>query len=108
MDEFDIEISSNIENNNSSKSLPLKIVIDQLKINGNPEPILTRKELFAWYLYAFACEVYSVVSISSFIPLILEQFAFEKGVTNVDHQKPCDKEVSEGVRCVVNIFGLWV
>ncbi|CAG8492634.1 15030_t:CDS:1 [Funneliformis caledonium] len=106
MDEFDIE-NSNLEINNSNKPLPLKSTIEQL-VNGKSEPILTKKELFAWYIYAFACEVYSVVSISSFIPLILEHFAFEKGVSSINHQTPCNEELSEGVRCVINIFGFWV
>ncbi|PKY48916.1 hypothetical protein RhiirA4_526349 [Rhizophagus irregularis] len=106
MDEFDIEINPNVAINNSSTTLPNKTTIEQLKINENQEPILTKKELFAWYLYAFACEVYSVVSISSFIPLILEHFASEKGVTSID-RTPC-KTAKEGLRCVVNIFGFWI
>ncbi|CAI2162787.1 3614_t:CDS:1 [Funneliformis geosporum] len=106
MDEFEID-NSNLEINNSNKHLPIKITIEQL-LNGKLEPILTKKELFAWYIYAFACEVYSVVSISSFIPLILEQFAFENGVSSIDYQTPCNKEFSEGVRCFINIFGFWV
>src|SRR2546430_17387407 len=106
MDEFDIEINPSIRNNNSSTFLSTKTTIEQLKINEKQEPILTKKELFAWYLYAFACEVYSVVSISSFMPLILEQFASEKGVTSID-RKPCNT-AKEGERCVVNIFGFWI
>ncbi|CAG8448933.1 14318_t:CDS:2 [Acaulospora morrowiae] len=82
---------------------------DQLDIQ---EPILSKNELYAWYLYAFACEVYAVVSLTSFIPLILEQFSFEKGVLNTDHTIPCNNStafsISEEVRCVVNVFGIWV
>ncbi|RIA91237.1 autophagy-related protein 22-like protein [Glomus cerebriforme] len=107
MDEFDIEINPNVEINDSSTSLPNKTIFKQLKINEKQEPILTKKELFAWYFYAFACEVYSVVSISSFIPLILEQFASENGVTSIDHL-PCNTAKEEEVRCVVNIFGFWI
>jgi MFS transporter, UMF1 family len=107
MDGFDMEINPNTGINNSSTSLLNKTAIEQLKLNEKKEPILTKKELYAWYLYAFACEVYSVVSISSFIPLILEQFASEKGVSSIDYQTPC-KEFSKEERCVVNVFGFWI
>ncbi|CAG8476730.1 11701_t:CDS:2 [Acaulospora colombiana] len=85
---------------------------DRLDVAETQEPILSDKELYAWYLYAFACEVFAVVSLTSFIPLILEQFSFEKGVLDVDHSIPCKNStalfVSEEIRCVVNILGLWV
>ncbi|GES90809.1 MFS general substrate transporter [Rhizophagus clarus] len=106
MDEFDIEINPDVGMNNSRTTLSNETSIEQLKINEKQEPILTKKELFAWYLYAFACEVYSVVSISSFIPLILEHFASEKGITSID-RTPCNI-AREGSRCVVNIFGFWI
>ncbi|CAG8645203.1 10526_t:CDS:2, partial [Cetraspora pellucida] len=112
------DIEFEIEDENESSNLPETantqetIFANNITIGQDNEPILTKKELYAWYLYAFACEVYSVVSLSSFIPLILEQFASEQGVLNINHEIACKNSTElrtfEEVRCVVNIFGLWV
>ncbi|CAG8543308.1 17330_t:CDS:2 [Dentiscutata erythropus] len=101
-----------IEYENGSSNVQETIFTDITIEEQNSEPILSKKELYAWYLYAFACEVYSVVSLSSFIPLILEQFASEQGFLNINHEIACKNSTElkafEEVRCVVNIFGLWV
>ncbi|KAI7818052.1 autophagy-related protein 22-like protein [Gamsiella multidivaricata] len=43
------------------------------------EPPTTKKELWAWYSYAFASEAYVVVALTSFIPITLEALASEEG-----------------------------
>ncbi|RIB23047.1 autophagy-related protein 22-like protein [Gigaspora rosea] len=104
----EVEIEYENETSNDQEAILAGITIEK----QNNEPILSKKELYAWYLYAFACEVYAVVSLSSFIPLILEQFASEQGVLNINHEIACKNSTElktiEEVRCVVNIFGLWV
>ncbi|KAL1921772.1 uncharacterized protein VTP21DRAFT_10414 [Calcarisporiella thermophila] len=73
----------------------------------NMEPPLKKKELYGWYAYAFASEVYVVVSLTTFIPVLLEQLASENGVLLPDKQKPCrDAKISDG-RCVLQIGWWW-
>ncbi|CAG8470888.1 11470_t:CDS:2, partial [Scutellospora calospora] len=104
MTDAEFEIECEEESSTQGTVFAEDITIEQ----QSNEPILTKKE----YLYAFACEVYSVVALSSFIPLILEQFASERGVLNINHEVACKNSTElktfEEVRCVVNIFGLWV
>ncbi|KAF8942308.1 Autophagy protein 22 [Haplosporangium gracile] len=43
------------------------------------EPATNRKEIWAWYSYAFASEAYVVVALTSFIPITLEALASQEG-----------------------------
>ncbi|KAK3847897.1 MAG: autophagy-related protein 22-like protein [Linnemannia gamsii] len=43
------------------------------------EPATSRKEIWAWYSYAFASEAYVVVALTSFIPITLEALASQEG-----------------------------
>lgn len=49
----------------------------------------TRKELFGWYAYAWAAEPFIVSAVGTYVPILLEQFAREKGVRLSDHNIPC-------------------
>ncbi|KAF9351072.1 Autophagy protein 22 [Mortierella sp. AD094] len=53
-----------------------------MRISFSPapiEPATTKKEIWAWYSYAFASEAYVVVALTSFIPITLEALASEEG-----------------------------
>ncbi|KAG0287954.1 Autophagy protein 22 [Linnemannia gamsii] len=43
------------------------------------EPATNKKEIWAWYSYAFASEAYVVVALTSFIPITLEALASQEG-----------------------------
>ncbi|RUS24560.1 autophagy-related protein 22-like protein [Jimgerdemannia flammicorona] len=85
-----------------------------------PEPVVTPKELLAWYSYAFASEVFAVVSLTTFIPITLEQLARDNGFLLPDKTIPCSQTnnvtaplfapsplFDEG-RCVVYFLGHWI
>ncbi|KAL2356256.1 autophagy-related protein 22-2 [Cryomyces antarcticus] len=49
----------------------------------------SRKELWGFYAYGWAAEVFVVCGIGSFVPIILEQLARERGVLQSDKTTPC-------------------
>lgn len=81
----------------------------------------TEKELWGWYAYAWAAEPFMVSAVGTFVPILLEQFAREKGVRLDDHNIPClaptapingtlplppgSGDPNKGVKCVVEILG---
>ncbi|CAG8625442.1 241_t:CDS:2 [Funneliformis mosseae] len=65
---------------------------------GDEEPPVTSKELRGWYMYNAATEVYSVVAITVFIPIILENLAGEAGFL-LDRVTPCDTTIKD-YKCV--------
>ncbi|KIJ62467.1 hypothetical protein HYDPIDRAFT_64175, partial [Hydnomerulius pinastri MD-312] len=72
-----------------------------------------KHRLLGWLSYAFASEVFVVVSLTLFLPICLEQFARDNGFLQPDHIKPCsamgDEDVaSSGGRCAVKIGWLWI
>ncbi|KAK0187277.1 autophagy-related protein 22-like protein [Armillaria mellea] len=73
-----------------------------------------RKRLYGWLSYAFASEVFVIVSLTLFLPICLEQFARDNGFLLPDKTTPCstvaknlDAEDSPA-RCVVNLGFLWI
>ncbi|KAI1318161.1 Autophagy protein 22 [Mortierella claussenii] len=53
-----------------------------MRVSFSPAPVeppTTKKEIWAWYSYAFASEAYVVVALTSFIPITLEALASEEG-----------------------------
>ncbi|KAF3902596.1 hypothetical protein ABW21_db0208124 [Orbilia brochopaga] len=86
------------------------------------------KEIYGWYSYAWASEVFAICAMGSFIPVLLEQLAREKGHILGDPTVRCTSSESlangpggtsgegNGVRrdggstpvCVVDIFGMEV
>jgi UMF1 family MFS transporter len=64
-------------------------------LNDNPEEqqdqqdYTTHSEIFGWCLYSWAAEPFIVSSVSTYVPILLEQFARENGVRLDDHSKPC-------------------
>ncbi|MCJ1281766.1 Autophagy protein 22 [Xylographa opegraphella] len=58
----------------------------------------SKKELFGWYSYAWAAEVFVVCGVGSFIPITLEQLARERGVLLSDGTTPCSASTSRPFR----------
>ena len=48
-----------------------------------------KRRLYSFLTYTAACEIYSVVALSFFVPVCLEQFARDNGKSISDHSKPC-------------------
>ncbi|KAF8906966.1 autophagy-related protein 22-like protein [Gymnopilus junonius] len=84
-------------------------------------PSQYRKKLNGWLSYAFASEVFVIVSLTLFLPICLEQFARDNGYLVPDKTKPCSAlPVSnangttsalanpETARCVVKIGWVWI
>ncbi|EGO23241.1 hypothetical protein SERLADRAFT_472117 [Serpula lacrymans var. lacrymans S7.9] len=76
------------------------------------------KQLRGWLSYAFASEVFVVVSLTLFLPICLEQFARDNGYLLLDRTKRCAQasasydgshsvQEPEG-RCVVKIGWAWI
>lgn len=53
-----------------------------------PQPT-TKHELWGWYAYAWAAEPFIVSAVGTYVPILLEQFAREKGVRLDDYNTPC-------------------
>lgn len=84
----------------------------------------TRRELWGWYAYGIAAEVFAVCGVGSFLPLTLEQLARERGLLKSSHL-PCvgpdspashaangtspamfRRDAAENDQCVVGLMGL--
>ncbi|KAJ8519186.1 hypothetical protein ONZ45_g3849 [Pleurotus djamor] len=63
-----------------------------------------KKQLYGWLSYAFASEVFVIVSLTLFLPICLEQFARDNGYQRPDKAERC----TEATRCVVQIGWLWI
>ncbi|KAI9566609.1 autophagy-related protein 22-like protein [Boletus coccyginus] len=66
--------------------------------------------LLGWLSYAFASEVFVVVSLTLFLPICLEQFARDNGFLDPDHTAPClsIESTPSGARCSVKLGWLWI
>ncbi|AGO10801.1 AaceriAFR714Wp [[Ashbya] aceris (nom. inval.)] len=62
----------------------------------------TNRNVFGWYLYAFSSEPFIVSAMSTYFPLLLEEFARNSGVRVEDHGVPCG---AEDKHCVLPLFG---
>ncbi|KAJ7186951.1 autophagy-type protein 22, partial [Mycena filopes] len=78
---------------------------------------LYNKRLRGWLSYAFASEVFVIVSLTLFLPICLEQFARDNGYLLPDRIEPCTAPAPAGSdlapvestgRCVVKIGWLWI
>ncbi|EKM76305.1 hypothetical protein AGABI1DRAFT_63354 [Agaricus bisporus var. burnettii JB137-S8] len=83
-----------------------------------------KKKLYGWLSYAFASEVFVVVSLTLFLPICLEQFARDNGFVAPDRSRPCSalKPISlptngtvtammregDAERCEVKILWAWI
>ncbi|KAJ7163917.1 autophagy-related protein 22-like protein [Mycena crocata] len=70
---------------------------------------LYKKRLRGWLSYAFASEVFVIVSLTLFLPICLEQFARDNGYLLPERTTRCGAETGTEVgRCVVKIGWLWI
>ncbi|KAF8197141.1 MFS general substrate transporter [Pholiota molesta] len=75
-----------------------------------------KKKLNGWLSYAFASEVFVIVSLTLFLPICLEQFARDNGYLLPDKTEPCSALQSaptngtalDESRCVVKIGWAWI
>ncbi|KAL2441235.1 Autophagy-related protein 22-1 [Exophiala dermatitidis] len=68
--------------------------LDQVAEEGQYEDEDTRptsrKELWGWYSYGWAAEVFAICAMGSFLPITLEQLARDQGVLLSDKKTPCN------------------
>ncbi|KZV98880.1 MFS general substrate transporter [Exidia glandulosa HHB12029] len=86
---------------------------DALAVNGSSEILdrAHRRRLRGWLCYAFASEVFAVVSLTLFLPICLEQFARDNGYLSPDYTIPCVDQTTkadEGTRCAVRLGWAWI
>ncbi|KAE9390055.1 MFS general substrate transporter [Gymnopus androsaceus JB14] len=73
-----------------------------------------RQKYYGWLSYAFASEVFVIVSLTLFLPICLEQFARDNGFLFPEKTERCSSVVSKldadepPGRCVVKIGWLWI
>ncbi|KAK7682001.1 hypothetical protein QCA50_014965 [Cerrena zonata] len=71
-----------------------------------------KRQLRGWLSYAFASEVFVIVSLTLFLPICLEQFARDNGYLLPDLTNKCSAvqpmDASEDRRCVVKLAWLWI
>ncbi|OMP86042.1 Autophagy-related protein 22-2 [Diplodia seriata] len=88
--------------------------------DGEDTSLTSRRELWGFYIYGWAAEVFVVCGVGSFIPITLEQLARERGVLQSDGKTPCTTAfdnplppnatsshvpISDAAQCVVYILG---
>ncbi|KAF4305884.1 Major facilitator superfamily domain general substrate transporter [Botryosphaeria dothidea] len=88
--------------------------------DGEDTSLTSRRELWGFYVYGWAAEVFVVCGVGSFIPITLEQLARERGVLQTDGKTPCTTAfdrpqppselsgrtpTSDAAQCVVYILG---
>ncbi|KAG6331367.1 hypothetical protein ID866_7718, partial [Astraeus odoratus] len=71
-----------------------------------------KRQLSGWLSYAFASEVFVVVSLTLFLPICLEQFARDNGYLRPDYVEPCssgdNSDAYAAGRCAVKIGWAWI
>ncbi|KAG0694613.1 autophagy-related protein 22-like protein [Suillus ampliporus] len=72
-----------------------------------------KQRLRGWLSYAFASEVFVVVSLTLFLPICLEQFARDNGFLQPEKTEPCSSlsgaaPANADARCAVKIGWLWI
>jgi UMF1 family MFS transporter len=63
-----------------------------------------KRRLRSFLVSSAAVELYSVVALSFFIPVTLEQYARDNGRSVLDHSQPC----VEGSACEARILHRWI
>lgn len=70
----------------------------------------SQKELFGWYAYGWAAEVFMICGVASFIPIALEQLSRENGFLVAHPDVPCPARPERGggeesMQCAVSVLG---
>jgi hypothetical protein len=129
------ELTGTLERNRGPLFPRLSTIAEQTGVNSgqvlvarnpNPNPMAGdghsssskqhKRELFGWLSYAFASEVFVIVSLTLFLPICLEQFARDNGFFLPDKTIPCSSRPSppagatdeDEVRCVVKLGWAWI
>ncbi|KEI36986.1 uncharacterized protein L969DRAFT_19541 [Mixia osmundae IAM 14324] len=73
----------------------------------------SRRDIWGFWVYSFASEVYGLVVLGLFGPVLLEAFAREHGVLATDHSIPCPSASSPALAdsqaaCVVQLAGTFL
>lgn len=72
---------------------------------GHDSSPTTQRELWGWFSYGLAAEVFAICGPGSFLPVTLEQLAREVGVLRNDLSRSCaDMKDGDGA-CVVVMLG---
>ncbi|PLW35717.1 hypothetical protein PCASD_13114 [Puccinia coronata f. sp. avenae] len=106
--------------------------LDTHPLNQPPSPLINtqlvpassfKQHVLGFYSYSIASEIYSIVSTSLFLPIVLEQFARDNARVYPDYIKPCPGSRSasrneasdlgvdpslENAVCKTKIFGAWL
>ncbi|KAL1655493.1 Autophagy protein 22 [Didymella pomorum] len=90
----------------------------RVRYEGEDTSPTTTRELNGWYAYPIAAEVFAVVAVGAFLPVVLEQLARENGHFFSDRSKPCvehtgsvrvraDNGTSDGHKeqCMIRLLG---
>lgn len=97
------------------------------KSTSNPHQVLAtvsvNRHVWGFYCYSIASEIYSIVSTTLFLPILLEQFARDNARVYPDYIQPCpgsrseiqdqtsksglDSSLTEGI-CKTKILGGWL
>ena len=68
-----------------------------------------KRALAGWLGYAFASEVFVIVSLTLYLPICLEQFARDNGYLLPERTTPCIEASAESTaRCVVKFGWAWL
>ncbi|CCH46460.1 Autophagy-related protein [Wickerhamomyces ciferrii] len=81
--------SSNQEQSEQFLSNNIETADESLILPNSNEGYTTKTEIFGWCLYSWAAEPFIVSAVSTYVPLLLEQFARENGVRLDNHLIPC-------------------
>ncbi|RQM07838.1 hypothetical protein DH86_00000718, partial [Scytalidium sp. 3C] len=63
------------------------------RYEGEDTSVTSNRELWGWYAYSIAGEVFAVCGVGSFLPVTLEQLARDRGVFFSDKSTPCTAKV---------------
>lgn len=73
--------------------------------NPNANEAQAKRNITGWYFYCFSSEPFIVSVVSTYVPLLLEQFGRLNGVKLNDHSLPCEPTDD---KCVLPLFnGRW-
>jgi UMF1 family MFS transporter len=100
------------EKRESQEDLELNVLESKVELSrdfSDDHPEVSRYEKIGWYLYAFCSESYASSAITLFIPLILEQLAWEAGTSTIGGIEKCVKgSDAQPSPCFVSFLGTYI
>ncbi|EGG02195.1 uncharacterized protein MELLADRAFT_91511 [Melampsora larici-populina 98AG31] len=118
------EIELEIEDENENDQIESIPMLNSLHSNNrfkvhSKKPSSASKDLWGFYSYSFASEIFSIVAVSLFLPITLEQFARDNGFQYPNHNLTCQGsskdqlnqtnilEPDQETVCDVKLLGRW-